>query len=109
MEDKFCYSIKEVAEEFNLTYPTLRFWETQFRQIKPIKNKRGVRYYNKETIEIIQTIVYLTRQKGYTLDGVKKYIAGSKLDTAEKKAYITQTLTELKQTLLNIKQGLNND
>ncbi|MDR0790565.1 MAG: MerR family transcriptional regulator [Bacteroidales bacterium] len=106
-EDKFCYSIKEVSEELGLSYPTLRFWETQFRQIKPNKNKRGVRSYTKEVVEIIQTIAYLTRQQGYTLDGVKKYLdSNTKFQNIDKKAQVIQTLNEVKQALLNIKQGL---
>ena len=108
-EDKFCYSIKEVSEELNLPYHTLRFWETQFKQIKPNKNKRGVRSYTKEIVEIIQTISYLTRQQGYTLEGVKKYLDNNtKIRNIDKKTEIIQTLNETKQALLDIKQGIIN-
>jgi DNA-binding transcriptional MerR regulator len=107
MEDKFCYSIKEVSELLNVNYSTLRFWETKFRQIKPIKNKRGVRSYTKQNVEIIQTIFYLTTEKGYTLDGVKKYLDGeTKFEAVDKKIQIVKTLQDVKQLLLNIKTGL---
>jgi DNA-binding transcriptional MerR regulator len=105
-EDKLLFSIKEVAAEFNLTLPTLRFWETLFRQIKPVKNKRGVRFYTKESLETIRTITYLSRQQGYTLEGVKKYLDGKKSRNIDKNAQIVQTLEEIKYVLLNIKEGM---
>jgi len=105
-EDKLLYSISEVSEELNLTCPTLRFWETEFKQIKPQKNKRGVRYYTKEMVNLISNIAYLTRNEGYTLEGVKKYLDREKFQNIDTKIHTVKTLEEIKQTLLHIKKGL---
>ncbi|MDR1847241.1 MAG: MerR family transcriptional regulator [Bacteroidales bacterium] len=103
---KHLFSIKEVSAEFNLSYSTLRFWESQFKELKPVKNNRGVRYYNAEMLELLRTITYLTRQQGYTLDGVKKYLFGEKHRHLERNSQIVKTLEEIRQTLLHIKQGM---
>jgi DNA-binding transcriptional MerR regulator len=105
-EDKLFYSIREVSEQFNLTYATLRFWEKEIRELKPEKNKRGVRSYSKKSVQLIETILYLTRQKGYTLEGVKKYLKGEKFEAIDKKAEVIRTLQEIKGLLLDIKQGI---
>ncbi|MDR1725646.1 MAG: MerR family transcriptional regulator [Bacteroidales bacterium] len=106
-ENKLYYSIREVAENLNVTLPTLRFWETQFKQIKPNKNKRGVRSYNNETFDLLKKIVYLTREEGYTLEGVRNYLKGDRYQNVDKKAEIVQMLNEVKTALLDIKQGMN--
>ena len=64
---------------------TLRFWEKHFKQIKPkIINKR--RYYSNNNIEIIKLIKYLLKDKGMTINGVKKFLNNNfDIDENEKK------------------------
>ena len=58
---------------------TLRFWEKQFKQIKPIKiNNR--RYYDKKNIDILIKIQYLLKKHGMTINGVKKFLNNNNLD-----------------------------
>ena len=83
-------SISEVAEELNLINPktgnlsthTLRFWEKEFKQIKPRIFAGKRRYYDVDTIEILKQIKFLLKDKGMTIKGVKKHliIDESKLD-----------------------------
>ncbi|AAW71248.1 MerR family transcriptional regulator [Wolbachia endosymbiont of Brugia malayi] len=70
-KEKLFYTIGEVAEELHLEQHVLRFWESQFRQIKPIKRK-GRRLYDHKCIEVIKKIKYMLYDKGYTIKGVQK-------------------------------------
>ena len=82
-------TISEVAELLNLINPntgkvsthTLRFWEKEFKQIKPKILAGNRRYYDKNTIEILKKIKYLLKDKGMTIKGVKKHL----LDEESKK------------------------
>ncbi len=58
----------------NLTTHTLRFWEKKFKQIKPKIFAGKRRYYDNETIEILKKIKFLLKDKGMTINGVKKHL-----------------------------------
>lgn len=99
------FSIGETAKMLGLTHATLRFWEKEFPDIKPFKNKKGERYYNRQDIEIIKTILYLTKTKGYTLKGTKEAMKSDYMkETCN--AHIADTLTKVKNLLLEIKEEL---
>ena len=53
---------------------TLRYWETQFKQIKPIVRAGKRRYYSKKNFQIIKLIKFLLKEKGLTINGVKKIL-----------------------------------
>ena len=53
---------------------TLRYWETQFKQIRPIIRAGKRRYYSKKNYQIIKLIKFLLREKGLTINGVKKIL-----------------------------------
>ena len=75
-------SIGEVAKDLNLVNPktgklnthTIRFWEKEFKQIRPKIFAGKRRYYDQETIKIIKKIRYLLKEKGLTINGVKKFL-----------------------------------
>ena len=67
-------TISEVAKDLSLPQHVLRFWETKFAQIKPIKRGGGRRYYRPEDIELLRGIKYLLYNDGYTIRGVQKVI-----------------------------------
>ena len=75
-------TISEVAKILNLinvktgkvNTHTLRFWEKQFRQIKPIILSGKRRYYDSKSIELLKKIKYLLKEKGMTINGVKKIL-----------------------------------
>ena len=52
---------------------TLRYWEKQFKQIRPSIGAGNRRYYSKENFELIKSIMILLKEKGLTINGVKKY------------------------------------
>ena len=75
-------SISEVAKILDLidkkkgtlSTHTLRFWEKEFKQIKPIVLTGNRRYYDNKTIELLKNIKFLLKEQGFTIKGVKKIL-----------------------------------
>jgi len=75
-------SIGEVAKDLNLinlktgklNTHTIRFWEKEFKQIKPKIFSGKRRYYDKKSIDILKKIRFLLKEKGFTINGVKKFL-----------------------------------
>lgn len=65
-------TIAELAEELGVATHVLRFWETKFEQIKPMKRSGGRRYYRPDDVELIKTIKTYLYDKRYTIEGVQK-------------------------------------
>ena len=65
-------TISEVAEELDVPQHVLRFWETKFPQVRPLKRGGGRRYYRPEDVDLLRTIRGLLYQEGYTIKGVQK-------------------------------------
>ena len=62
---------------------TLRYWETQFKQIKPLIRAGKRRYYSKKDFEIIKMIMFYLKEKGLTINGVKKILDNKKNTTLD--------------------------
>lgn len=95
---KLYYSIGEVAERLAVNASQLRFWETEFKHIKPNKNSRGERRFTKENIRQMEEIQYLLKDRGFTIEGARKEIADGKKPVAEKIEVIAR-LEEVKVRL----------
>lgn len=67
-------TISEVAEDLDLPQHVLRFWETRFAQIKPLKRAGGRRFYRPDDIELLRAIRHLLYGEGYTIKGVQKIL-----------------------------------
>lgn len=67
-------TISEVAEELDLPQHVLRFWETRFKQIKPMKRGGGRRYYRPDDVELLRGIKGLLYSEGYTIRGVQRLL-----------------------------------
>ena len=67
-------TISEVANELKVQQHVLRFWESKFSQIKPLKRGGGRRYYRPEDISLLKNIYHLLYQEGYTIKGVQKLL-----------------------------------
>ena len=65
-------TIPEVAEELGVATHVLRFWETKFPQIKPMKRSGGRRYYRPDDVELVRCIRDFLYEKRYTIEGVQK-------------------------------------
>lgn len=67
-------TISEVATELDVPPHVLRFWESKFPQIKPLKRGGGRRYYRPEDVDLLKRIRELLYQDGYTIKGVQKLL-----------------------------------
>ena len=90
----------------NVNASLLRYWEKEFRQIKPYKNKKGDRYFRPEDIEVIQTIYNLTKVKGFTLQGAKDELARN-FENAKAQARAVASLERIRARLIDIRNELD--
>jgi DNA-binding transcriptional MerR regulator len=67
-------TISEVADELNVPQHVLRFWESKFAQVRPLKRGGGRRYYRPEDVALLRLIRGLLYDQGYTIRGVKKVL-----------------------------------
>ena len=67
-------TISEVADELDLPQHVLRFWESRFREIKPMKRGGGRRYYRPDDIDLLRGIRHLLYGEGYTIRGVQRIL-----------------------------------
>jgi DNA-binding transcriptional MerR regulator len=105
-------TIREVADHLNVEQHVLRFWETKFTQIKPMKRGGGRRYYRPEDVLVLEKIHNLLYNEGYTIKGAqnvmkgttrKKIAEASNTNTASKS--VAQGMTEKQKSLLKATLG----
>ena len=104
MADKLYHTISEVADLLGVNTSLLRYWETQFRTLRPHKNKKGDRYYTDDDIALLRQIYHLTRDCGYTLEGAREQLRHS--SPTDNQAQLVQTLTQTREFLLQLKEQL---
>ena len=103
-------TIGEVAKDLKLINPktgkinthTIRYWEKEFKQIKPKIFAGKRRYYDNETIEILKKIKFLLKDKGMTINGVKKQLKLNNSDLDEQTNISINTKNILKSKLNKI-------
>jgi DNA-binding transcriptional MerR regulator len=76
-------TISEVAEELDLPQHVLRFWETKFTQIKPLKRGGGRRYYRPSDVDLLKGIRTLLYGEGYTIKGVQRILRSEGIRAVE--------------------------
>ena len=102
--EKLYYSIGEVSAMLGEAPSVLRFWETEFDCIRPTKNRRGSRSYTGHDIELLRRIQYLTRQCGYTLEGVREQLRQRPTD--DPRLEVVRQLQEVRAFLVDLKEQL---
>ena len=75
-------TISEAAAELDVPQHVLRFWETRFPQLKPLKRAGGRRYYRPEDIALLRRVRSLLYSEGYTIRGVQKLLREGKSEAA---------------------------
>jgi DNA-binding transcriptional MerR regulator len=109
---KLYYSITEVSELTNVKPHVLRYWETEFKALKPKKNRAGNRTYRAGDIKIIQTIKQLLYEEGYTIAGAKKKILQAKANPrgrSSKRDKRAAAVEAIRKDLLDMKKILEPD
>ena len=107
---KLYYSIGEVSKMMDLKAYVLRYWETEFKQLKPPKNRAGNRTYRQSDIDLILYIKDLLYTKKFTIEGARHQLAMEKDDKKEDVTTMAESVQQAtparKETLLKIKQEL---
>ena len=107
---KLYYSIGEVSKMTELKAYVLRYWETEFKQLKPPKNRAGNRTYRQSDIDLILYIRELLYTKKFTIEGARHQLENEKdskkEDVAAPVESVQQAAPARKETLLKIKQEL---
>jgi|TARA_B110000971_G_C19788682_1_gene398738 DNA-binding transcriptional MerR regulator len=106
--------ISEVAKMFGLKNPktnkplnhSLRFWETKFKQLKPLILAGGRRYYSKKNIEIIKMIIFLLKNQGLTINGAIKVMNNNSKELDDTKTLSIKGEYYKKNIILKSKQIL---
>jgi DNA-binding transcriptional MerR regulator len=105
---KLYYSITEVSELTGVKPHVLRYWETEFKALRPKKNRAGNRTYRAGDIKVIQLIKVLLYEEGFTIAGAKKRLLQTKANPSgrSKKDKKAEALESLKKDLLEMKKIL---
>ena len=72
--EKVYWTIGEVANDYNVATSLLRYWEDEFEELSPKKNRRGNRQYTKDDRLLIARLYYLIKTRGYTLWGARQIL-----------------------------------
>ncbi len=95
---KLYYSISEVAKIFDVEAHVLRYWENEFKELRPKKNKAGRRTYRQVDIDLIAKIHHLLRVEKYTIEGARRVIqSGEEISVGDDS--FKKELVELRQFL----------
>jgi DNA-binding transcriptional MerR regulator len=101
LPDKLYFKVGEVSAITEIPAYVLRFWETEFKKIKPKRTPSGQRLYRKSDIELILRVKHLLYEKKYTIQGAKQHL---KTKPAEKMKKLTAiTLDEIRSELESIR------
>ena len=102
-QGKMYYSISEAAKLVGVEPYVLRFWEKEFPQIKPRKNRAGNRIYRPEDIKKVSGIKRLLHDEGYTIEGARKL-----LKQGSQTAELGPNSEEIRKVLREIRNELEN-
>ncbi len=87
-------TISEVADSIGIPQHVLRFWESKFSQIKPMKRGGGRRYYRPEDVEVIDAIRRLLHDDGYTIKGAQKLLREHGVKAVIQQTYVVHAIEE---------------
>ena len=88
--DKLYFRIGEVSELTQTKSYVLRYWETEFPTLKPVKSRSGHRLYRRQDVETVLEIKRLLYEKGFTIEGARKQLAGDPKESDEQEHLLRQ-------------------
>ena len=103
--EKKYYTIGEVADELGVATSLIRFWEGEFDNIKPKKNRKGNRQFTKDDLQSVKLIYHLVKEKGYTLQGARDFISNG--GEASGKMEMIESLKKVRSFLDQIRKELS--
>ena len=73
---KMFYTIKEISKLLDENESTLRFWEGEFKELRPRRSSGGKRLYSEDDIKLLEKIKYLLRERKFSIEGAKEHMSG---------------------------------
>lgn len=105
-DNRLFYTIGEVAEMFNVNTSLIRFWDGEFEEINPRRNKKGNRLFTQMDVEHFHKIYHWVKEKGYTLQGAKEKLKEKPIEEDQANAELLQRLHTVKKFLSDLKEIL---
>ncbi|MCZ2100122.1 MAG: MerR family transcriptional regulator [Chitinophagales bacterium] len=103
---KLYYTIGEVSDLFEVAPSVIRYWESEFPQLRPGKNNKGERKYTAKDIEIIADIYHLVKEKGFKIEGARKELETRKKIQKENNALL-QHLKNIRRKAVDLRNTLD--
>ncbi|MDO4462076.1 MAG: MerR family transcriptional regulator [Bacteroidia bacterium] len=105
MIEKVYFSIGEAAEKFNLPVSTIRYWEQQFKILKPMRNKKGDRFFSQKDMQNLSLIYRLVKEQGMTIAGAKQRLSDNP-EGINHNTEIVRRLQAIRQELVSYTEEL---
>lgn len=103
--EKVYYSISEVASMIGVNASMVRYWENQFDALKPMKNKKGDRFFTQDDIETVKLIHHLVKERGLTLKGAEQKLKENREETIHN-FEIVKKLQDIRKQLVEIAENI---
>lgn len=104
--ERLYYSISEVSDLLAITQSNLRFWEREFKQLKPHRNAKGTRFYTEADIQLLKQITFLVNDQHLTLEGARRRLA-QKMDAVARNQKVAERLRNIRDQLVGISKALS--
>lgn len=102
---KVYFAIGEVAEMFDVSTSLIRYWEGEFKILKPRKDRKGNRLFTTKDIDNLHLIYHLVKERGYTLDGAKRKLRENKSETVNH-FEVVKSLKKVRAFLVDMKDNM---
>lgn len=100
------YKIRDAAEILNVSEATLRYWEREFPEVKPMRSTSNQRYYTPDDIEVLRIIYYLVKVRGLKIEAAKEQMRLNKTNITKRMDIITK-LTDVRDELEEMLKALS--
>lgn len=100
------YRIADVAQMLELPQSTIRFWESEFTELRPRRNAHRTRLYTPADVELLQLIKFLLKDRGLKIDAARNYIRKNRADL-DRRHRVVKRLREVRSKLLTVLDSLD--
>ncbi len=107
LPDKLFFRIGEVAEIVGVEPHVLRYWETEFRSVRPTKSRKGQRVYSRRDVDTLLKVKELLYGHRYTIAGAKRRLRGKGVEPVETDDPVFKEVKRLRQTLTDLRQDIS--
>jgi DNA-binding transcriptional MerR regulator len=103
---KLYFRIGEVAQALGVETHVLRYWETEFRSIRPQKSKRGQRVYSRRDVETLARVKELLYERGFTIAGARRQLRDGGIEPREPSDPTARSAAKMRATLLELRNEI---